>query len=687
MKFIKLKIQRKPSLVPPLIITRGSLGWLIFSLALAVSWHIPNIPAWVLVAVPVLLTWRYRLFVQKKPLPSRAIRVALTLAAFGGVVVSYSSYMGRDPGITAVILMSSLKLFEIKSQRDFMFVIFLCYFLVFGIFLYDQTIQGLTFMVVAVIMITAAVLRLNHGERRPVKVKFLVKSGLRFFLYSIPFMLVLFALFPRTSVPLWHLGEDSGKQGRMGFNDSVFPGQFAELAASDKTAFRVSFPDHNMPEIKDLYFRGLVLWYTNGKGWFQGSMRNVGGRNIAAPGDVLIKHVINLEPHMDRWMFALDIPVIITRRARVLPGRIIQSHWPIARVIRYTIESALQPVNPETLSDGFKRLTLRLPKDWKSPMIDLAREWREAASSDAGVVRAALDYFRNSGFEYSISPGSMDPEQPLEDFLFNRRRGFCEHYAATFALLMRAAGIPARMVAGYHGGTYNSAGGFLVVRQSDAHAWTEVWVNNRWQRVDPTSVVAPERIQFGAEMSRTIGNMGALQGDERAEAAERAMRKNFLERVYRFFKDHWDNINIKWEVWIMTYDRYRQRDFLKSIGLSGVGRWSLVLVLLIIIPTLFFLFSLLLKRRTLATDPLQKQYRLFYRKIAKKGIKPAIWEGPLDFQVRTVDALPHKIAEIREITNLYIKLRYGRMSVTKNSLKHLKHLVKRFKVRGKGKNG
>lgn len=278
MRDIKVKIKKDTSLVPPLLITRGSLGWLIFSLVLAVSWHIPHIPIWALATVPILLTWRYRLFLHKKPLPSLAVRVALTLAVFGGVVASYHSYLGRDPGITAVILLSTLKLFELKSQRDFMFVIFLCYFLVFGIFLYDQTIQGLAFMVIAVILITSAVLRLNHGERQPVRVKFLVKSGFRFFLYAIPFMIVLFALFPRTSVPLWNLGQDSGKAGIAGFNDSVYPGQFAELASSDKTAFRVSFPDDNMPEIKDLYFRGLVLWFTDGKGWFQGVMRSVGDR-------------------------------------------------------------------------------------------------------------------------------------------------------------------------------------------------------------------------------------------------------------------------------------------------------------------------------------------------------------------------------------------------------------------------
>jgi hypothetical protein len=681
MRDIKVRIKKNTSLVPPLIITRGSLGWLIFSLVLAISWHIPHTPIWALATVPVLLAWRYRLFQQKKPLPSRAIRVALTLAVFGGIVISYHSYLGRDPGITAVILLSTLKLFELKSQRDFMFVIILCYFLVFGIFLYDQTIQGLAFMVVAVILITAAVLRLNHGERQPVRVKFLVKSGFRFFLYAIPFMIVLFALFPRTSVPLWNLGQDSDNAGIAGFNDSVYPGQFAELAASDKTAFRVSFPDGNMPETKDLYFRGLVLWFTDGKGWFQGIMRPVGDRRMDSAGDTVIRQEITLDPHLERWLFALETPVVIPRRTRVLPGRIFQSNWPITRVIRYEVESALRPAKVEPLTEQYRRWSLQLPRDWKSPIIDLARKWRNEVSSDAEVVQAALNYFETSGFEYSLTPSIMDPAQPLEDFLFNKRKGFCEHYAAAFTLLMRAADIPARMIAGYQGGVYNSVGGYLVVLQSDAHAWAEVWLNDRWQRVDPTAVVAPERIQFGAESSRSLSNLGTLKGDARTEAAEQAMRKTFFERVARFFKDHWDNINIKWEVWIMTYDRSRQRDFLENIGLTSIGKWSLILMLLIIVPALFFLLSFLLKRRTMATDPLQKLYRSFYRKTAKKGIKPAVWEGPLDFQVRAVDAFPHKTDEIRRIIDVYIIHRYGKMPATKAALKGLTRMVRRFKLK------
>ncbi|MCP5108844.1 MAG: DUF3488 domain-containing transglutaminase family protein [bacterium] len=680
MKFIKLKIKKLTPVVPPLTLSRGALGWLIFSLLLAISWHIPHTPIWALAVVPVLVTWRYRLFVRKKPLPSRTIRVALTLAVFGGVLLSYNSFMGRDPGITAVILLSTLKLFELKSQRDFMFVTFLCYFLVFGNFLYDQTIQGLAFMVLAVVLITASVLRLNHGENEPVKVKFLVKSGFRFLLYSIPFMLVLFTFFPRTTVPLWNLPQDSGKSGRMGFSDTVKPGQFADLAASDKPAFRVTFPDDNMPAVRDLYFRGLVLWFTNGKGWYQGILRARSGRRFAEDDDVVIRHEITLEPHFDRWLFALDIPVVIPRGARVLPGRIFQAHWPIRRLARYTVESALSPQSPETLTQVSKRWALQLPQDWDSRMRQLAQSWRESAESDGEVVQAALDYFRTSGFVYTLAPGVMDEDEPLEDFLFNKRRGFCEHYAATFTILMRAAGVPARMVIGYHGGGFNTAGDFLVVRQSDAHAWAEVWLGEKWQRVDPTGAVSPGRIRYGAEMSRRLAAMGTLRDQNSDEAFQRAMEKGLFEKVYLFLKDHWENINLKWEVWIMTYDRFRQRDFLRNIGLADVSRWSLIIVLAILIPAIFFLISLLVRRRAISSDPLVKLYQRFYRKTGKRGIKPALWEGPLDFQLRVVDAFPHQTREILEITSLYIELRYGRMPVTKESLKQLKHRVRKFKI-------
>jgi hypothetical protein len=673
---------KSAAVLPQLTLSRGATGWLMFGLLLAISWHIPHTPIWVLLAVPVLLYWRYRLMIQKKPLPPRGIRLLLTLAAFVGVLVTYRSYLGRDPGMTALILLSSLKLLELKSQRDFMFVIFLCYFLVFGNFLYSQSIESLAFMVVAVVLITAAVLRLNHGEKQPVKVAFLIKSGFRFFLLSIPFMVVLFLLFPRTTVPLWNLPQDSSEPASMGFNDTVGPGQIAELAASNETAFQVSFPDDNMPAPRDLYFRGLVLWFTNGKWWYQGILRAQLGRWYRTEGDTTIQQDITLKPHFARWLFALDTPVKIPRRALIFPGRIFQAYWPISKVVRYSVVSALHPKEPESITDTHRRWALQLPSDQNSQLFDLARSWRDTASSDTEIVQKALDYFKNNGFVYTLTPGTMDSEAPLEDFLFNKRKGFCEHYAATFTLLMRAAGVPARMVLGYQGGEYNTVGSYLVVRQSDAHAWSEVWLEDKgWQRVDPTAAVSPERVEYGMEVSRTLSSMGPLEDGSRSDAIQRAMRKNFFKKLIRFFEQHWDNINNKWDLWIMTYDRYRQRDILRSLGLSGFSQWGLLGVLFIIIPTLFIAISLLLKRQALSSHPLVRYYQQFYRKTAKKGIKPALWEGPLDFQLRAVDAFPYKKKEIQQVINLYINLRYGQLPVTKESLKQLKRLVHKFNIK------
>ena len=670
------------AVVPKLTISRGATSWLMFSLFLAISWHIPHTPIWVLVTATVILFWQYRLMIQKKPLPPRAIRLLLTLAAFVGVLVTYRSYLGRDPGITALILLSTLKLLELRSQRDFMFVIILCYFLVFGNFLYSQSIQSLVFMMVAVVLITAVVLRLNHGEKQPVKVTFLLKSGFRFFLLSLPFMVVLFILFPRTTVPLWNLPQDSDKQGSSGFNDTVEPGQIAAVAASDKTVFRVTFPDENMPAPRDLYFRGLVLWFTDGEKWFQGTVGRRSWRRYRMEEDTTIQQVITLEPHNARWLFALDTPVETPRGTRILPGRIFQAHWPIRKIVRYGVKSALQPKNPESNTRFQRRWALQLPSERKSQFFDLARFWRSTALSDAEIVQRALDYFKNNGFIYTLTPGAMDPQAPLEDFFFNKRTGFCEHYAAAFTLLMRAAGIPARMVIGYQGGEYNTAGGYLVVRQADAHAWAEVWLEDKgWQRVDPTAAVSPERVEYGIDLSRKLSSMGPLQGDSRSDAIRRAMRKGFLRKLLRFLEQHWDNINNKWDLWIMTYDRFRQRDILKSLGLSGFSQWSLIGILIIIIPTLFVLISLLLKRKTLSSHPLVRHYRQFYRKTAKKGIKPSLWEGPLDFQLRAVDAFPHKIREIQQVIDLYINLRYGQLPVTNESLKQLKCLVRRFNIK------
>jgi len=273
----------------------------------------------------------------------------------------------------------------------------------------------------------------------------------------------------------------------------------------------------------------------------------------------------------------------------------------------------------------------------------------------------------------------MDEENPNGDFLFDKRKGFCEHYASAFALLMRTAGVPSRVIVGYQGGQYNEVGKYLEVRQRDAHAWTEVWFEDRgWVRVDPTAWISPERLLYGMEVSETLSAMGILQGRSREEAIENALKGSFFKRVMNFLKQHWDNINYKWDVWIISYDRFRQLDFMKLLGFDHVERFELLIAVLVIIPVLFFILSYFLKRRALSPDPVLKLYQYFCIKMGKIGITRMHWEGPIHFQERASVRFPQKSGLVSQITGLFVRLRYGKPPVKKEDIHQLKKLVRKL---------
>lgn len=687
MKFLKLKFQRK-KLTPDLPIPKGALTWLMFCLFLSIGWHlwhIPEIPVWALVVVVPMSIFSYRRIIKEKPLPSPVLRIGLTIASVAGIILNFGSPLGRDPGITTLILLSSLKLMELKSRRDFMFIVFMCYFIIFGNFLYDQSLLDLSFMIVAVILVTAAVLRLNHPDNEPVKLSYLLKFSFRLFLLALPLTVVLFLLFPRTYGPFWNLPQES-RTYQAGFRSSLRPGEVAELAKSTETAFKVEFPENNMPAQKDLYFRGLVLWFTDGKIWYQGWIpsRFVGSRSRSGEG--ILQH-ITLQPHNKRWLFALDRPVRSPRWTRAYPGNIFQALWDLKTPIRYGVHSR-PDAGLSFLPKVHRKWATGLPEDLSPGIKALGQQWRKNASTINDILKQAEDYFKENRFVYTLNPGRMDQDDPLGDFLFNQRKGFCEHFAASFTLLMRAAGLPARVVVGYQGGEYNPVGKYLEVRQSDAHAWAEVWVKEEkpeidktdrttgWQRVDPTAWVSRERIEYGLEMSQRIA--ANLAGADRDEAIQRALRGNFFKRAWKFLKNHWENIKYKWDAWIITYDIFQQRNFLSSLGLGRVDRLSLLLAILILIPILLFIISFVLKRKALSSDPLVRLYLRFCSKLARLGIQRLRWEGPVHFEHRAVEKFPKKAEIIQQVTDLFVHLRYGTLEVTKERLKQLKRHIRKL---------
>ncbi|MCK4762494.1 MAG: DUF3488 domain-containing transglutaminase family protein [Candidatus Aminicenantes bacterium] len=663
---------------PRLPISKGSLNWLIFCLLMVIAGHVTHIPVWAALGALFIVVWRLRMVRKRSPLPANILRFMLTAGAIAGVVVTYRSYLGRDPGITALVILSSLKLLELKSHRDFMFVVFLCYFLVLGNFLYTQSIPSLIFMAAAVILITAAILRLNYQESESLKTSSLLKSAAKLFIFSLPFMLVLFFLFPRTSGPLWNLPQDPEGKYRSGFNDSIYPGQIAQLANSKIPAFRVTFPDDNLPRHKDLYFRGVILWFTNGRRWVQGILPARRPRQINENPEAGIRQEIILEPHFRRWLFALDMPTILPYWSRQLPGRIFHTRRIVERYVSYRVTSQVDYRSAEELTATFRRWALQLPRDLSRRIRELALSWREQAASDSEIVQSALDYFRDPGFVYTLKPGVMDRERPFEDFLFNKKKGFCEHYAGAFALLLRAAGVPTRILTGYQGGIYNPVGKYLLVRQSEAHAWCEVWLEGEgWRRIDPTAVISPERIEYGIDMSNTLSSLGGA-GDDRQDAIDNALRRGFFKNLFQTLEDYWDTINNKWNLWIMSYDLYRQRSFLESLGIEHLGRWTLVVFIILIVAGLLILFSFLLRRKSALSEPLLELYRRFCNKLGRAGLRRLAWEGPLDFARRAAAKFPRSAGDIEQVTNLFIELRYGRQAVDDLHLKELKKHIARL---------
>jgi len=686
-KFLKLKFQRERASTE-LPIPKGAFTWLMFCLFLSIGWHlwhIPEIPVWALVVVVPMSIFSYRRIIKEKPLAPAALRIGLTIVVVVGIIFSFNSPLGRDPGITALILLSSLKLMELKTRRDFMFIVFMCYFIIFGNFLYDQSLPDLAFMIAAVILVTAAVLRLNHPGHEPVKLWFLLKFSSRLLLLGLPFTIMLFLLFPRTYGPFWNLPQDT-RTFQGGFRSVVRPGEVAELAKSTAPALKVEFPGNNMPAQKDLYFRGLVLWFTDGKAWYQGLIPSQVVDSRSLEGDGILQY-ITLQPHNERWLFALDRPVSSPRWTRVFPGNIFQSLWDLKTPIRYGVLSR-PDAGLSFLPKVEGNWALDLPGDLDSRIMALGKQWRDNASVIDDILRQAENYFKENGFIYTLNPGQMDRDNPLGDFLFNKRRGFCEHFAASFALLMRAAGVPARVVVGYQGGEYNPVGKYLEVRQSEAHAWTEVWVKEvdprlavadektGWLRVDPTAWVSPERIAYGLEVSQDI--LANLSGADREEALQKALGGNIFKRAWKFLKNHWENIKYKWDTWIITYDIFQQRNFLSSLGFGRVDRLSLLLAIIILAPILLFIISLVLKRKALSSDPLVRLYLGFCSKLARMGIQRLRWEGPVHFQQRAVEKFPKKAEVIQQVTDLFVHLRYGRLAVTKERLKQLKRHIRRL---------
>jgi transglutaminase-like putative cysteine protease len=616
------------------------LAGLLASLLLVAAPHALRMPWWLTLVVAGLYAWRARIALERSAPPSRWLVLGLALLAIAAVYLEYRTLFGRTSGIVLLVLFSGLKLAEMRTHRDAAVVAFLCYFLVMTNLLYTQSIPTALLMGLALLAITGTLVGLS-APQRPVRAN--LRSAALLLAHAAPAALILFLLFPRVQGPLWGLPQDA-HAAMTGLSDSMTPGSVSQLAQSDAIAFRAEF-EGEPPAPRERYWRGPVLWDFDGRTWRMGA--GWLQRFEAPQGSERYDYVVTLEPHNRTWMFALESVARLPARARYTNDGMVVATTPIRTRLRYDAGSLARTAPlPVERPDSLQR-ALALPEGGNARARALAAQWRGAAQSELQLLQRALAFFRDSRLGYTLEPPLLGRDT-VDEFLFDTREGFCEHFSSAFVFLMRAAGVPARVVTGYQGGEVNYVDRIISVRQSDAHAWAEVHLPGRgWLRVDPTAAAVPGRVDAGLARAVRAGDPMPL------------LMRPQLEWL-RGLRSNWEALAHRWNVWVLGYGVERQRDLMSRIGMRDTDWRKLTAAMASILGAFTLVLLAWSLRRLARPDPVQRAWQAFCRKLGARGVARAAHEGPRDYAERAALRLPEAAPAIRAIAALYIGARYGR---------------------------
>ena len=593
------------------------------------------------------------------------LRQLAMVAALIGVYSHYGTLAGRDAGVALLVVLSGFKVLESRTPRDFYIGCFLGYFLVITNFLYTQTIPTALFMCLVISIITACLVTRNDtGKQLSIPARLRLSGAL--LLQALPIMLVFFLLFPRVPGPLWGLPRDANT-GRTGLDDEMAPGSVSQLILSDAVAFRAKFSGLT-PEPDQLYWRGPVLWFSDGRKWTTG--RGQSGRDPAPMNSygTPLRYEITMEPTGKHWLFPLEMPAYIPEDSYLSADFQLKTKLPLRERNRYTLISytnfRIGTDHPAELQRA-----LQLPAGKHKKTLELARTWRQESNTPGQIIDRTLQWFSREKFYYTLTPPLIGGDS-VDEFLFSTRQGFCEHYASAFVTLMRAAGIPARVVTGYLGGELNPVGDYLIVRQRDAHAWAEVWLGEEgWRRIDPTAAVSPARISEGIESALPDSIIDIPLG----------LENNVIARdLWQRFNNIRDAINYRWNEWVVGYGHRRQIQFLGQFGMGEadwrgmtVGLMAATAVIVLCIAVRLF------GQRSTSADPAGRAYDQFCNKLARQGMVRHLSEGPVDFARRVSISRADLDQDVNRITSLYVDIRYGSQA---HGLKSLQQQIRKFRA-------
>ncbi len=528
------------------------------------------LPLWATAMAALLLLLRAYLAWNSQPLPGRWTLRLLLLAAVAGTLLTHRTIVGRDPGLTLLVMLLALKTLEARAQRDAMVIFFLGFFTMLSNFFYSQSLATAMAMLLGLLGLLTALVNAHLPMGRPPLAQSL-RTAATMALLGAPVMLALFLLFPRMA-PLWGVPSDT-LGGRTGLSGQMKVGSIAELALDDRIAFRLRFDDPKyQPTQSELYFRGPVLASFDGREWLADPVREDDAHRsrFTLPADLQVRgpardYEITLEPSNRPWLLVLEAAAQAPQVPQRHPFMTQDLQWlvrqPINELLRYRASSHTDFRHGPMQAVPALRTFTTLPPGKNPRTLQWAAELRAnpqlAQGGTPALVQAALQHLRTGGYAYTLDPGVYG-DDTADEFWFARKEGFCEHIASAFVVLMRAMEVPARIVTGYQGGELNPMDGYWTVRQSDAHAWTEVWIAGQgWVRVDPTGAISPGRV---GQFQRLRAPQGAL-----ANAMGTVISPDMLQRLRLL----WDATNNRWNQWVLNYTQERQFDLLRRLGFES----------------------------------------------------------------------------------------------------------------------
>lgn len=616
----------------------------------------------------------FRFLTRKRGLALRSVAATLLICAvsIGSIVMYGGGMLGLEPGLSMLLSLVALKLLESRNRRDFFVVSLLTWFLALcGLFV-SQTLAA-TAAALGISLVAAAALSMLYGEDR-IPWRFTFRRLGQIAAQGIPLVALLFLFFPRIQGGI-RFSFSSNRLEQAGFSEDFDPSNFAKLNNNFDTAFRAEFLSGTVAP-SDRYWRGLVLWECEGFQWRRGTVNTIEPQPIRSP-EGTVHQRITLQPHGARWLFALDRPLYRIRDSTLEPGGFLQAMRSVNRSTRYEVRSKPGFVD-SLLPPEHRRAALNLPDNLPQRTRDLGASFRVEGRSAPEIVARAIEWFQQQGFTYSLSPQRYEGASKLDDFLFQRRTGFCAHYAGVFATLMRVAKVPARVVLGYQGGEFNEHGNYFLVRQNDAHAWCEVWIDGAgWRRVDLTQQLAPSRIETGAE--------GFRQADGTDGGPQR--RSGALGEFFNAARQMWDNLNYQWDLRVVSYDEDAQFEFLAWAGLQNTPEWLRLAGVLLAGTIALGAAAFWLRRTTRpASDAVADAWRATCKQIARlTGLQRESWEGPRTYASRVVVARPELTAEVNAAADLYAQIRFGANGPPVEELTAVASRLSRLPARGSTK--